>query len=163
MKKNNTDADTATNSVLTFFNNNTIRILSHGRDTKDSLTLIDYVENPGASPPPFTRHEFVEVFTVLEGRLAFQFQDEEVFHVSPGNAVTVAHGESHSFWNPDKTPLHVLIACSPAGLEKFFEEVNGVLQKIENGFIAEKDRSNIIDSLRIKHRIEQTAPAPVLT
>jgi mannose-6-phosphate isomerase-like protein (cupin superfamily) len=148
------------NSILTFFNNNTIRILTHGRETENALTVIDYVENPNGNPPPFTRHDFVEVFTVLEGRLAFQFLDEAVFHVLPGEAVTVASGLSHSFWNPDQIPMHVIIACSPAGLENFFQEVHAVLGNVKKGGVAEDEKNQLIDAIREKYGIEITADPP---
>lgn len=146
--------------TLTLLNGNTIRILSHGRVTKKRLTVIDYVDYTCGNPPPFTRHDFIEVFTVLEGRLAFQYLHETVFYVSPGDAVTVPGGLSHTFWNPDKKPLHILLTCSPAGLDGFFEDIHRAMERLKTGEMKQSEIGASMERLRVKHGIEQTAPAP---
>lgn len=146
--------------TLTLLNGNTIRILTHGRVTENRLTVIDYVDYTRGNPPPFTRHDFVEVFTVLEGHLAFQYPGETAFYVPPGDAVTVPGGLSHTFWNPDEEPLHILLACTPAGLERFFEEIHLEMERLKAGTMKQSEIVANMEKLRVKHGIEQTAPAP---
>ncbi|MFT5132110.1 MAG: mannose-6-phosphate isomerase-like protein (cupin superfamily) [Gammaproteobacteria bacterium] len=146
--------------TLTLLNGNTIRILTHGKTTDKRLTVIDYVDFTRGNPPPFTRHEFIEVFTVLEGRLAFQYLGEPVFYVSPGDAVTVANGLSHTFWNPDEQALHIMLTCTPAGLDRFFEAIHREMQRLTTGEIDQSEIGACMERLRVEHGIEQTAPAP---
>ncbi|NKB36035.1 MAG: cupin domain-containing protein [Gammaproteobacteria bacterium] len=148
--------------ILTLLNGNTVKILTSGRETEQSLTVIDYVDYTQGNPPPFTRHEFVEVFTVLEGRLAFQYQGEAVFHVDAGNTVTVASGLAHTFWNPDKDSLRILLACSPAGLDSFFTAIHAEMEKFKAGEIEQSQFTSIMDRLRSEHGIEITAAAPLI-
>lgn len=147
---------------LTLPNGNTIRILSPGADTDGRLTVIDYVDYTQGNPPPFTRHDFIEVFSVLDGRLAFQYQDEEVFLVHAGETETVASGRPHTFWNPDNTPLHILLSCSPAGLDAFFTDIHAEMEALRAGKFQECEFAERTARMRSKHGIEETAPPPVI-
>ena len=149
-------------STLTLLNGNTVNILTSGKDVDQKLTVIDYVDYTQGNPPPFTRHDFVEVFTVLEGRLAFQYQDEAVFQLEAGQSVTVASGLSHTFWNPDKDPLRILLACSPAGLDSFFMAIHSEMEKFKAGKIEQSQFGAIMDTLRAEYGIEIIAAAPVI-
>jgi mannose-6-phosphate isomerase-like protein (cupin superfamily) len=53
----------------------TYTILVTGDDTAGKYTLIDMHVPPGGGPPPH-RHDFEEVFTVLEGEVELTFRDE---------------------------------------------------------------------------------------
>jgi mannose-6-phosphate isomerase-like protein (cupin superfamily) len=147
-------------STLTLLNGNTIRILTPGKYTDNRLTVIDYVDFTRGNPPPFTRHEFIEVFTVLEGRLAFQYLGESVFYVSAGDAVTVPSGFSHTFWNPDEQPLHIMLACTPAGLDRFFEAIHREMERLTAGEIEQTEIGACMAKLRVEHGIEEMAAAP---
>ena len=146
--------------VLTLPNGNLAKILTAGSDTGQQLTVIDYTDFTCGNPPPFTRHDFVETFTVLSGRLVFQYQDEEPFLVTPGSTVTVADGRAHTFWNPDNQPLHLLLACTPAGLDNFFQDLHHESEKLLGGEIDNDTMLANIDRIRETHGIEKTAPAP---
>ena len=146
--------------TLTLLNGNTVRILTAGQDSGGQLTVIDYLDYTQGNPPPFTRHAFVEVFTVLEGQLAFQYQDETMFHVETGSAVTVAPGRAHTFWNPQTSPLRILLACSPAGLDDFFKDIHSEFERLGEGALRESDIPAAMERIRLTHGIEQTAPAP---
>ena len=145
---------------FTLLNGNTVRILSAGDDTEGRLTVIDYVDHTQGNPPPFTRHDFIETFNVLEGRLAFQYQDEPFFLVTAGSTVTVADGRSHTFWNPDDKPLHLILACTPAGLDRFFEAIHNVMEKFRTGGVSKDEFDANMRRIRKEHQIEQTAPSP---
>lgn len=146
--------------TLTLLNGNTIKILTRGTNTDQRLTVIDYHDFTRGNPPPFTRHDFIEVFTVLDGCLAFQYLNEPVFYLSAGEAVTVPGGLSHTFWNPDEQPLHILLTCTPAGLDSFFEAIHAEMQKLTAGIIEQSEIAETMARLRLEHGIEETAPAP---
>ena len=55
----------------------TYTILVTGDDTAGKYTLIDMCVPPGGGPPPH-RHDFEEMFTVLEGEVELSFRDEHL-------------------------------------------------------------------------------------
>ena len=71
----------------------TYTILVSGADTAGRYCLIDMLVPKGGGPPPH-RHDFEEMFTLLEGELAFNFR---------GQTQTVRAG-----------------SCAPAGQEELF-------------------------------------------
>ena len=141
-------------------NGNEVRILTPGTSTDQRLTVIDYVDYTRGNPPPFTRHDFVEVFTVLSGTLAFQYDGEEAFTVTEGTAETVASGRSHTFWNPLDTPLRILLACTPAGLDSFFMDIHTEFTRLQGDKLEESSLAEQIAQLRSRHGIEVTNPPP---
>ena len=161
-RSNNGDISSRTADVptLTLFNGNTVRVLTSGQSTDQRLTVIEYVDFTRGNPPPFTRHDFIEVFSVLEGRLAFQYLDEPPFYVLAGNAVTVPSGLSHTFWNPDDQPSRIMLVCTPAGLDGFFEAIHREAEKLKTGEIGQDQVSSIMAKLRIEYGVEETAAAP---
>ena len=55
----------------------TYTILVSGQDTAGRYTLIDMHVPPGGGPPPH-RHDFEEMFTVLDGEVRVTFRDQSV-------------------------------------------------------------------------------------
>ena len=99
----------------------TYTILVSGRDTAGRYTLIDMYVPPGGGPPPH-RHDFEEMFTILDGEIAFTFRGERtVAHA--GETVNVPANAPHVFTNASDRPARLLCLCSPAGQEDFFREV----------------------------------------
>ena len=107
-----------------------VRIKTYGKETDNRITIIEYIEPPGSTPPVFTRHEFVEVFCVLRGTLTFKFLGEEAFEATAGTFVTAPSWKPHSFWNRTSEPAHILLVCSPAGLDQFFIESAALLKRL---------------------------------
>jgi quercetin dioxygenase-like cupin family protein len=96
----------------------TYTILVAGQDTAGKYTLIDMHVPPGGGPPPH-RHDFEEMFTVLEGEVRATFRGETVT-VKAGETVNVPANAPHSFTNASETPSRLLCLCAPAGQEEFF-------------------------------------------
>ena len=59
---------------------------------------------------------------VLEGRVGVQIGDE-VAEAGPGELVAKPRGIPHSFWNAGDEPARLLELISPAGFERYFEEL----------------------------------------
>jgi len=96
----------------------TYTILISGEQTQGRYTLIDmYV--PTGGPPPH-RHDFEEMFYMLEGELDVTFRDE-VHRVGPGQSVNVPANAPHVFRVASTTPARFLCFCLPAGQEEFFK------------------------------------------
>ena len=99
----------------------TYTILLTGEDTAGRYTLIDMHVPPGGGPPPH-RHDFEEMFSVLEGEIEATFRGEKTT-VRAGETVNVPANAPHSFTNASDRPARLLCVCSPAGQEEFFLDV----------------------------------------
>jgi quercetin dioxygenase-like cupin family protein len=96
----------------------TYTILVTGRDTEGKYTLIDMHVPPGGGPPPH-RHDFEEMFTVLDGEVRVTFRGETIV-ARAGQTVNVPANAPHSFTNSAGTPSRLLCLCVPAGQDEFF-------------------------------------------
>jgi quercetin dioxygenase-like cupin family protein len=99
----------------------TYTILVAGKDTAGKYTLIDMHVPPGGGPPPH-RHDFEELFSVLDGQVRVTFRDE-IIVASAGQTVNVPANAPHSFTNASDTPARLLCLCAPAGQDEFFSLV----------------------------------------
>jgi quercetin dioxygenase-like cupin family protein len=99
----------------------TYTILLTGEDTAGRYTLIDMHVPPGGGPPPH-RHDFEEMFTVLEGEVELSFRGEHSV-ARTGETVNVPANAPHAFTNASGRPVRLLCLCSPPGQEEFFLEV----------------------------------------
>ena len=88
----------------------TYTILVTGQDTAGRYTLIDMHVPPGGGPPPH-RHDFEEMFTVLDGEVQVTFR---------GQTINVPANAPHAFTNAAEAPARLLCLCAPAGQEEFF-------------------------------------------
>ena len=98
----------------------TYTVLIRGADTAGRYALIDMLIPAGGGPPPH-RHDFEEMFHVLEGRIEVTLRDE-TSAIGAGETVNVPANAPHSFHNPTSEPARLLCLVSPAGLEDFFAE-----------------------------------------
>jgi gentisate 1,2-dioxygenase len=72
---------------------------------------------------PLHRHTREDEYSyVLEGRVGALLGDE-VLIGTPGDLIYKPHNEWHTFWNAGDEPARILEIISPAGFEKFFEEL----------------------------------------
>jgi len=99
----------------------TYTILLAGADTAGRYTLIDMHVPPGGGPPPH-RHDFEEMFTVLDGEVLLTFRGQQSV-ARAGETVNVPANAPHAFTNASGRPARLLCMCSPAGQEEFFLEV----------------------------------------
>jgi quercetin dioxygenase-like cupin family protein len=99
----------------------TYTILVSGKDTAGRYTLIDMHVPAGGGPPPH-RHNFEEMFTILDGQIEFTFRGVKTTE-GAGTTVNVPANAPHMFHNASDRPARVLCMCSPAGQEEFFVEV----------------------------------------
>jgi quercetin dioxygenase-like cupin family protein len=99
----------------------TYTVLVSGADTKGKYTLIDMHVPPGGGPPPH-RHDFEEMFTILEGEVELSFRGERLV-AKAGETVNVPANAPHGFHNASGGAVRLLCVCAPAGQEEFFAEV----------------------------------------
>lgn len=99
----------------------TYTILVSGNDTGGRYSLIEMLVPPGGGPPPH-RHDFEEMFTILDGEIELTFRGE-VHRAGAGSTVNIPANAPHAFKNRSDKPVRMLCMCTPAGQEQFFMEV----------------------------------------
>lgn len=99
----------------------TYTILVAGEQTNGRYCLIDMLVPPGGGPPPH-RHDFEEMFTILEGEIELTFRGE-MQRASAGSTVNIPANAPHSFRNKSDKPARLLCICTPAGQDEFFMAV----------------------------------------
>jgi uncharacterized cupin superfamily protein len=83
--------------------------------------LIDVLVPGGGGPPPH-RHDFEEMFALLEGEVEFTFRGEKST-VHAGSTVNIPANAPHSFVNTSGNAARMVCMCTPAGQEEFFMAV----------------------------------------
>src|SRR6202167_2101476 len=96
----------------------TYTILVRGEDTAGKYTLIDMHVPPGGGPPPH-RHDFEEMFTVLDGEVQVTFRGETLT-ARAGQTINVPANAPHAFTNATGGPSRLLCLCARAGQEEVF-------------------------------------------
>ena len=137
-----------------------VRVMTPGSATEYRVTVIEAVEPPHSPPPVFTRHAFIEMFLVVRGALTFQFLHESAFVLEAGQMVTVPGWKPHSFWNDGDDPAHIMLICSPAGLERFFEASDLLLQRMSPDTADPDALKAEMARLREEFGLEHVAPSP---
>jgi quercetin dioxygenase-like cupin family protein len=99
----------------------TYTILVAGADTGGRYCLIDMLVPPGGGPPPH-RHDFEEMFTILDGEIELTIRGE-AHRAGIGSTLNIPANAPHSFKNKSDKPARLLCMCSPAGQEEFFMAV----------------------------------------
>ncbi len=99
----------------------TYTILLTGEDTAGRYYLIDMLVPPGGGPPPH-RHDFEEMFSVIEGEVEVTFRGTKSL-LRVGETANIPANAPHEFHNVSQRPARLLCICSPAGQEEFFMAV----------------------------------------
>ena len=91
--------------------------------TGGNFAVIEHPIAPGTLAAPPHRHQNEdEASYVLDGMVTIEI-GERVIYASPGTLVFKPRGVFHTFWNQTESPARILEIISPAGFEKYFEEV----------------------------------------
>jgi quercetin dioxygenase-like cupin family protein len=98
----------------------TYTILITGAETGGRYALIDMKVPPEGGPPPH-RHDFEEMFHVLEGEIEVTLRGSRSIARS-GETVNVPALAPHSFVNRTNAPVRLLCLVAPSGLEQYFSE-----------------------------------------
>ena len=79
--------------------------------------------SPRALAAPLHRHTREDEYSyVLEGRVGALLGDE-VLVAGPGDLIFKPRNQWHTFWNAGDEPARILEIISPAGFERFFDEL----------------------------------------
>lgn len=88
-----------------------------------SSTLVQEV-HPGGGPPPHSHTKEDETFLVLNGE--FELLIDGKWHsLVPGEAAYARRGSIHTFRNSGTTVGRIMVVITPAGFEKYLQEIGG--------------------------------------
>ena len=100
-----------------------VRLMIEGPEAGDRFSLVEHPMSPRALAAPLHRHTREDEYSyVLEGRLG-ALLGEEVVVAGPGDLVFKPRNQWHTFWNAGDVPARILEIISPAGFERYFEEL----------------------------------------
>jgi mannose-6-phosphate isomerase-like protein (cupin superfamily) len=94
-----------------------------GEDTGGTYTLVEAKTQPKGQSLPKINYREDTTYYVLEGELEFMVEDN-LSKVSAGYLLYVGRGTWHTYKNVGTRPARHLEMITPAGIEKFFEEVS---------------------------------------
>lgn len=96
-----------------------------GDDTDNAVAVV-HLTVPKLAGPPLHRHSREdEWFYVLDGELTFEV-DGTRFTGGAGASALASRGTAHTYQNFSEDVAHILVMVTPAGLDKFFEEVTAL-------------------------------------
>jgi quercetin dioxygenase-like cupin family protein len=98
---------------------NAPRVLLRSEESGGQVAI---VELGGGGRPPLHLHEFDETFYVLEGELTFQLEDD-VFTRRAGELVFAPRRVAHTYANLSGAPARALLVITPAGFERYFDQI----------------------------------------
>jgi len=100
-----------------------VRFMIPGEDSSGGFSLVEHPLKPRALAAPLHRHSREDEYSyVLHGRVGALLGDEVVFG-GPGDLIHKPRGQWHTFWNAGDDEASLLEMISPAGFEKYFEEL----------------------------------------
>jgi mannose-6-phosphate isomerase-like protein (cupin superfamily) len=108
-----------------------VRFMIDGHESGGGFALVEHPMGPRALAAPMHRHSREDEYSyVLEGRVGASLGGEVVYG-EPGDLIFKPRGQWHTFWNAGDEPARILEIVSPAGFEKFFEQVTGLAERGE--------------------------------
>jgi len=100
-----------------------VRFMVDGEESGGGFSLVEHPMAPHALAAPLHRHSREDEYSfVLEGRVGAQLGDE-ILYGEPGDLIFKPRGQWHTFWNAGDQPARILEILSPAGFERYFEEL----------------------------------------
>ena len=98
-----------------------ITLKATSEETGGSVGFLEATSFPGYGPPRHIHRSHDELFYVLEGEFLFLVGERQV-SAPPGTFVFIPRGTVHAAKVMGREPGKVLIAYTPGGLERSFEE-----------------------------------------
>ena len=100
-----------------------VRFMINGAESGGGFSMVEHPLPPRALGAPLHRHTNEDEYSyVLEGRVGALLGDEVVIG-EVGDLIFKPRGQWHSFWNAGDEPARILEIISPAGFERYFEEI----------------------------------------
>ena len=108
-----------------------VRFMVDGAASGGGFALVEHPMEARALAAPMHRHSREDEYSfVLEGRVGADLGGEIVYG-EVGDLIFKPRGQWHTFWNAGDSPVRILEIISPAGFEKFFDEVTDLAARGE--------------------------------
>ena len=100
-----------------------VEVLLRGEQSSGNLAVVELVMEAGSPGPPLHIHPgHGEGFYVLEGEVTFRVGDQ-VTIAGPGSFAFAPSDLAHTFANRGDKDARLLVLCSPAGFERYFDRL----------------------------------------
>jgi mannose-6-phosphate isomerase-like protein (cupin superfamily) len=100
-----------------------VRFMVDAAQSGGGFALVEHPMSPWALAAPLHRHGREDEYSyVVEGHVGALLGDEVVVG-GPGDLIFKPRGQWHTFWNAGEEPARILEVLSPAGFERFFDEL----------------------------------------
>jgi mannose-6-phosphate isomerase-like protein (cupin superfamily) len=100
-----------------------VRFMIDGDETGGDFSLVEHPMPPRHLAAPYHLHTREDEYSyVLEGKMGALLGDEVVY-AEAGDLVFKPRNQWHTFWNAGDGAARILEIISPAGFEKFFDEL----------------------------------------
>jgi len=116
-----------------------VRFLIAGKEAGERVALVDHTMSARALAAPLHRHNREDEYSyVPEGRVGALLGDN-VLVGSPGDLIFKPREQWHTFWNAGDEPARLLEIISPAGFERFFDEL------VDMGGVTQAEPETLVD------------------
>jgi quercetin dioxygenase-like cupin family protein len=102
----------------------------HSRDNNGEVAIIEHPFAVGAITAPHRHTREDEHSIVIEGRIGFRSDADEVV-LGPGGYITKPRGQMHAMWNAGPAPGRIIEVITPGGFEDYFRELGELLTAVE--------------------------------
>ena len=100
-----------------------VRFMVDGAASGGGFSLVEHPMSARALAAPLHRHLREDEYSyVLEGHVGALLGDDVVI-AAPGDLIFKPRNQWHTFWNAGDEPARLLEIISPAGFERFFDEL----------------------------------------
>lgn len=100
-----------------------VRFMIDGAESGGGFSLVEHPMPPRSLAAPLHRHSREDEYSyVLTGRVGADLGGQ-VVHGEAGDLIFKPRGQWHTFWNAGDEPASILEIISPAGFERFFDEL----------------------------------------
>ena len=129
-----------------------------GKDTGSAFTLVEAKTQPKGQSLPKIHHREDTTYYVLEGELEFMVEGD-LSEVTAGYFLYVSRGTWHTYKNVGSRSARHLEMHTPAGIEKFFEEVS--VPALDSSSPPPFDEEDLekIRSIALKYGVEIRPPS----
>ena len=94
-----------------------------GADASGGFSLIEHPMQPRALAAPLHRHSREDEYSVIVTGRVGALLGEDVVYGQAGDVIWKPRGQWHTFWNAGDDRASLVEIISPAGFEKYFEEL----------------------------------------
>ena len=116
-----------TNAQEGFLGSIGVRFMIDGSEARERFSLVEHPMSARALAAPLHLHTREDEYSyVLQGRMGALLGDD-VVEAGPGDLVHKPRNQWHTFWNAGDEPARILELISPAGFERFFDELAEVI------------------------------------